>query len=242
MAEVPDAVRPGGLCVIVVAAGRSTRFGGATKKVFAPLAGRAVFLHGLETFRSLPATGRIVLGVSAEDAADVRSRYGAELSRLGVGPVVEGGAERRDTVLNCLRHADPAAELIAVHDAARPLVSAPTAAAVIRAAAETGAALAAEPAVATVKRSRPDGTVAATLPRSEIWLAQTPQVFRRELLLRAYAEWDGRTPVTDDAELVERLGAAVRLIAPDGPNFKVTTAADLTLAEAWLSRPRSTKA
>jgi 2-C-methyl-D-erythritol 4-phosphate cytidylyltransferase len=223
------------LAVIVVAAGRSTRFGGPTKKTFRRLAGRALFLHSLERFAAYAGTRQIILALAAEDLDDVRAEFAAELERLGVGPLVAGGAERSDTVANALAHVDASAELVAVHDAARPLVSVATIAAVVEAAAETGAALAAEPAVSTVKRADRDGLIRTTLPRSEIWLAQTPQIFRRDLLLRAYAARDPSAPATDDCELVERLGAPVRPVASDGPNFKVTAPADLVLAEAWLA-------
>jgi 2-C-methyl-D-erythritol 4-phosphate cytidylyltransferase len=222
------------LCVIVVAAGRSTRFGGPVKKSFVELAGRAVFLHSLETFRRFAGTRQLLLALAAADIDEVRRRYGPQLDRLRVDRLVPGGAERRDTVANCLAHVSPECELVAVHDAARPLTTLETIEAVVRAAGETGAAIAAERAVATIKRAKPDGTIEATLPRDNIWLAQTPQVFRRDLLLSAYAA-AGSAPVTDDAELVERTGRPVRLVASVGPNWKVTTPEDLALAEARLA-------
>lgn len=231
----PGAVPGLPLCAIIVAAGRSIRFGGPVKKTFQTLAGRAMFLHSLERFRRHPATVQIILALSAEDIPAVRRDFAADLERLGVGPLVAGGAERSDTVSACLAHVGPQAALVAVHDAARPLVSGATIAAVCNAAAECGAALAAERAVSTVKRARADLTIEATVPRDSVWLAQTPQIFRRELILSAYAAFDRTRPATDDAELVERMGLPVRLVASDGPNFKVTTPVDLVLAEAWLS-------
>jgi 2-C-methyl-D-erythritol 4-phosphate cytidylyltransferase len=150
--------------------------------------------------------------------------------------VVEGGAERQDSVYNALRLLPSDCEWVLIHDGVRPFVSAALIDATMERARETGAAIAALPATDTVKRVE-SGVVVETLPRSEIYLVQTPQVFRMELLLSAYEEarrngWS----VTDDASLVERLGVTVSVVNGEPTNIKVTTPADLLWAEWFLGR------
>jgi len=123
---------------------------------------------------------------------------------------------------------------VAVHDAARCLVSRTDVVRVIAAARESGAAILGEPVRDTIKRVR-GGKIVETLERSECWAAQTPQVFRAQLLREALAKADAEGVVgTDEAQLVERLGAPVRLVQSDGRNLKITLPADLAIAESWL--------
>ena len=149
--------------------------------------------------------------------------------------LVAGGATRQDSVLNAVRVAR--GEWVLVHDAARPCVSRALIEAVRAAATPTGAALAALPVSDTVKRAAPDGSVVETLDRDEIWLAQTPQVFRREPFLAALesahaAGWQG----TDCASIMERAGHKVMLVKGEAENLKVTYAPDLERAAALLKR------
>jgi 2-C-methyl-D-erythritol 4-phosphate cytidylyltransferase/2-C-methyl-D-erythritol 2,4-cyclodiphosphate synthase len=168
--------------------------------------------------------------------------------------IVAGGSRRQDSVANAFRAADAASDIIVIHDAARPFVSADLIARTIAAAAESGAALAAVEARDTVKRvlrsperlgNAPSGggdvaMVGETLPRETIFLAQTPQAFRREVLAQAIAA-AASTPLdaTDEATLVERTGQPVRLVEGDSTNIKITTPADLILAEAIAANPQS---
>lgn len=230
------------LTAVIVAAGRSTRFGGPVKKPFLPLAGLPVFLHAVRAFAASPLTRRIVLVVAPEDVGDVRSRWAGEPAGFGIGQVVAGGAERTDSVEAALDVIPERADhLVAVHDGARPLVTTAAIEAVARVAAEYGAALAAEAATSTVKLARttasadPHPSIDSTIPRDRVWLAQTPQIFRIDVLRGAMARRDRNSPATDDAELVERTGREVRLVAVPQPNFKVTTPSDFRLAEAWLA-------
>jgi 2-C-methyl-D-erythritol 4-phosphate cytidylyltransferase/2-C-methyl-D-erythritol 2,4-cyclodiphosphate synthase len=161
----------------------------------------------------------------------------------GVGKpvsIVAGGAARADSVRNGLAAA-PDAAVVLVHDAARPFLPAELASRVARAAAQDGAALAAVPVTDTVKRvagaSAPP-RVAATLDRSTLWLAQTPQGFRREVLVRAYERaGPDAGGATDDSLLVERMGEKVTLVAGDPGNFKITTPEDLVRARARVEAP-----
>lgn len=226
------------LAVILPAAGASSRFGGKDNKVFANLDGRAVWLRAAEAFVHRDDVIQTLVVVAAKEMETFKTRYGAHLGLLGV-EVVAGGAERFDSVANALARVRDDAELVAVHDAARPCVTAALIDSVFTAAAKTGAALLALPVGDTVKRGDAAGVVEATVPRRGLWLAQTPQVFRRDWLMEAYAKRGqlGRG-ITDDAQLIEAAGHKVYLVTGSSTNVKITARDDLALAEAVLkSRP-----
>jgi 2-C-methyl-D-erythritol 4-phosphate cytidylyltransferase len=217
--------------VVVVAAGRGTRLGGGTPKQFLPLAGLPLVVHSLRAFLDRPDVAQVALvlppGAAAAPPAWLAPLSGARLA------VVAGGAERMDSVAAGLAALVPACRVVLVHDGARPFVERATVDAVVAAARNGEGALAAAPMTDTVKEADDGGDrVARTLPRARLWRAQTPQGFPRDLLEAAHAEArrTGRVG-TDDAELVELLGATVRLV-PDTPrNLKITTPEDLVLAE-----------
>jgi 2-C-methyl-D-erythritol 4-phosphate cytidylyltransferase len=154
--------------------------------------------------------------------------------------VIDGGAERSDSIARALEVVDPACEFVAVHDAARPCLTGELIDAVFAAAREHGAALLAVPVADTVKRVGADGLTTETIPRNDLYLAQTPQVFRRELLLRAYANRSRLgASATDDTQLVEAIGTRCAVVEASPLNLKITTAADLRLASAVLqAQPR----
>jgi 2-C-methyl-D-erythritol 4-phosphate cytidylyltransferase len=216
--------------VILPAAGAGTRFGGKRNKIFERLKGQPVFVRTIEAFSSREDVAEIQLVVSPEDMAEMSERYGGHLGFMGVR-LCEGGRTRPESVRNALANVSDQAELVCVHDAVRPCVAGAWIDAVFAAAAETGAAILARRLHGTLKRGA-DRTVQATVPRAELWEAQTPQVFARELLQRAYAQ--GTADATDDAQLVEALGQAVRLVPGDPRNIKITTAGDLALAAAVI--------
>lgn len=225
--------------VILPAAGRSSRFGGEEKKPFALLDGRAVWLRAAELFVTRPDVCQCVVVVAREDQEAFRARFGAELARWDIG-VADGGAERFESVANALSRLTAEAEFVAVHDAARPCTPPARIDAVFARAAETGAALLAVPVADTVKRDDGRGRVQETVPRQELWLAQTPQVFRRDWLEAAYATRHrvGRD-VTDDAQLMEAAGHPVSLVTGSATNLKITTPEDLALAGAILRARQS---
>src|SRR5262245_24683617 len=195
--------------IILPAAGRSTRFGGKEKKPFALLEGRAVWLRTVELFITRPDVCQCLLVIAPEDRDLFRTRYAPNIAFLDV-QVIDGGAERFESVANALSQLKAEVEYVAVHDAVRPCVESAHIDAVFKKATETGAAILAAPVNDTVKKATDKKTVKETLSRQGLWLAQTPQVFRKELLLDAYANRAklGKD-ITDDAQLMEAAGHAV---------------------------------
>jgi 2-C-methyl-D-erythritol 4-phosphate cytidylyltransferase len=221
---------------IIVAAGPGTRLEAGVPKAFVELAGIPLVVHslrGLLSARSIESAVVVVAPHSVADARRVLERHGPW--RCSV-IVTAGGAERPDSVRRGLDVAG-AAELIAIHDAARPFVSADAVEAAVAAAARYGAAIVGAPATDTVKQVHPDGWIESTPPRRQLWLAQTPQVFRAELIRAAHAQTPLPNDVTDDAMLVERLGARVYVVPGNPENRKITTPEDLRWAEWMLTRP-----
>ena len=219
--------------VILPAAGQSLRFRDkAYKKPFAPLGGRAVWLHSAERFMNRGDVKQVIIAISAEDRELFDLKFGANIAILGV-QVVVGGEHRTDSVQRALEKVKDEIDFVAVHDAARPCIADPWIDAVFEAAQKDGAAILAAPVQATLKRADQKKHITETVSRDGLWEAQTPQVFRRELLIEAYAK-RGRDPVTDDAQLVERLGKPVTIVPCSQLNLKITTRDDLRLAEQVL--------
>jgi 2-C-methyl-D-erythritol 4-phosphate cytidylyltransferase len=219
--------------VILPAAGQSSRFHDQHyKKPFAPLENRAVWLHSAERFLNRKDVKQVIIVISPEDREEFMTRFGANVMILGVD-VVDGGRQRADSVKNALERVSPECDYVAVHDAARPCLADEWIDKVFAAAEQTGAAILATPVVATLKRVGKDHAIEATVPRENLWEAQTPQVFRRDLLLKAYAK-GGTSAATDEASLVEQLGHKV-IVVPGSPiNIKITTRDDLRLASHLL--------
>jgi len=214
---------------IIVAAGGSSRMVGADK-LFALLGGGPLLARALQPFQGSPLVGRIVLVLSGANLERGRALADA----YGIGKLTaacEGGPRRQDSVRLGLEALGPC-DWVLVHDGARPLVSAELIERGLAAARETGAAVPAVPVADTVKEAGRDGLVHRTLDRSRLWAAQTPQVFRHDLLLRAHREVSAE--VTDDAAMLEALGLPVKLFEGSPANIKVTTPGDLRLAEALL--------
>ena len=225
--------------VILPAAGRSSRFKDKEKKPFVNLDGRAVWLRTAELFITRNDVVQTLLVIDKDDEEMVRRRYGANMAFMNV-QLVHGGRERFESVANALKVLGPEADFVAVHDAVRPCVTEELISAVFAKAAEAGAALLAVPVADTVKRVDDRGKVLGTLPRQGLWLAQTPQVFRRDLLEAAYAgRGQLKQDVTDDAQLIEAAGHPVAVVEGSPLNLKITTKSDLSLADAVLkSRPK----
>jgi len=219
--------------VILPAAGASRRFFDKNyKKPYAPLAGRAVWLHSAERFLARKDVKQLIIAVSDDDREEFNRKFGANIAILGV-EVCSGGAERADSIQNALALVKDDIDLVAVHDAARPCLADKWIEAVFTSAEKSGAAILAVPEVATLKRVGSDHQIAETVSRDGLWQAQTPQVFRRELLIKAYAA-RGSNPATDDAALVEQLGQQVSVVEGSPLNLKITTKDDLKLAAQVL--------
>jgi 2-C-methyl-D-erythritol 4-phosphate cytidylyltransferase len=227
--------------VILPAAGKSSRFGDREKKPFTTLDGRAVWLRSVELFVTRADVVQCLLVVAPGDLEMFRNRYQANLAFLDV-QIAPGGGERFESVGNALRLLKPEAEYVAVHDAVRPCLTSALVDAVFAQAAKCGAALLAVPCNDTLKRVDAQHRVQETVSRRGLWLAQTPQVFKKEWLLEAYAKRAALgKDVTVDAQLVEAAGHAVAVVEGSPANLKITTKADLALAELILKTQNKPK-
>jgi 2-C-methyl-D-erythritol 4-phosphate cytidylyltransferase/2-C-methyl-D-erythritol 2,4-cyclodiphosphate synthase len=216
---------------IIAAAGRGARFGAEQPKQLLMLAGRPILQHTIEAFTRSAVIGDIVVALPAELAVSP-----PEYTRSARKPIeiVEGGARRQDSVARAFARIDSRADVVVVHDAARPLVSDDLIRRTVDAAARFGAAIAALPARDTVKRGDADRMITATLPREEIFLAQTPQAFRTDVLRAALAHTRNTADATDEAMLAEQSGHRVFLVEGDARNIKITTPDDLVMAELMM--------
>ncbi|HJZ53649.1 MAG TPA: 2-C-methyl-D-erythritol 4-phosphate cytidylyltransferase [Gemmataceae bacterium] len=223
------------VAVIIPAAGQSSRFGGKEKKPFVTLDGRPIWQRSAELFWSRDDVTKVYLVIPPGDKESFRGRFGHLIAFANI-QLVEGGAERFDSVANGLAAVPESVAFVAVHDAVRPLAPHSLIDAVFASANNHGAAMPAVPVADTLKRVDPvTNRVTETIPRAGLWQAQTPQVFRREWLAEAYAKrGDQQAPITDDAQLVEATGHAVAVVPGSAANFKITTKEDLDLAEAVL--------
>jgi 2-C-methyl-D-erythritol 4-phosphate cytidylyltransferase len=216
---------------IIVAAGSGSRLGSATPKAFIPLGSRSLLYYALRTIAQVPAIFEAVVAVPAgmESAAHAEAALAGLKIPVKVTP---GGIERQDSVRIALALSSAESELVVIHDAARPFATPAMFDHALRAAAEYGAAITAIPIADTLKRVE-SVAIVATLPRAALFQAQTPQAFRRDLLKQAHRQAaEDKIAATDDAELVERIGAKVRIVDGSALNLKITTAADLEIAQA----------
>ena len=216
---------------IIVAAGRGERMGNIDK-IFAQLGGISVLERVAGVFDSSPYMDSFVIVLNQDNVA--RGQHlltGKKLTKLV--KVVPGGFRRQDSVEAGLKVL-PACQWVVIHDGARPLIGAELITRGLEAAQEIGAAVAAVPVIDTIKLVDNGGYVKETLPRSRLWAVQTPQVFRFDIIKEGYDKASG--DVTDDAALVEALGYGVKLYMGAYDNIKLTTPADLALAEALWQR------
>ena len=217
---------------LLLCAGRGERLGAGLDKALVPLAGRPLFTWSLEALEHCDAVHGIVMVGPTRPLQELVAACG--LAPRKIVAWTEGGRERQQSVSRGLAALPADCMHVAVHDAARALVTPETIARVIGDALIHGAAIAALPLADTLKRVSLEVIETLTVPRQGLWCAQTPQVFRRDWLEAAHAAT--RTIVTDDAALVEALGHPVRVSPGESLNFKVTTPQDLALAEAWCAR------
>lgn len=216
-----------------MAAGRGERMGAPVNKVYLPLGDRPVICYSIAVFEESPLISCYVVVARPEEISFCRTLL-AYLNPKKLAAVVPGGERRQDSVLAGLRALPGDCALVAVHDGARPLLQREVLEGALHRAGASGAVVVGVPVKDTIKLCDDQGRVAATPERRRLWQAQTPQVFGRQLLERAYAAF-GDGAVTDDASMVERLGVAVELFPGGYDNLKVTTTEDLALAEALLS-------
>lgn len=218
--------------VILPAAGKSTRFSQQIKKVFTDLKGRAVWLRSAELFVNREDVIQTVVVVAEEDREWFKEKFAPNLAFMNV-EIVVGGRDRHDSVQKGLERIKPEAEFVAVHDAARPVMVSEWIDAVFKAAVRTGAAIPAIPVTSTLKRVGDGNRIESTVSREKLWMAQTPQAARREWLLEAYAKLGSLRP-TDEAQMLEQAGFPVEVVEGSPLNLKITSKADLHLAEVSL--------
>ncbi len=232
--EVTDLINKTKAAAIIVAAGQGKRFGGATLKQFIEIGGKYVLRHTLEKFAASDAIAELIVVVPPSEVERIDFLCKGEWNTKKLRQVVAGGLERHDSVWAGLQAVSEGVELVAIHDGVRPFVSLETIRIAIEQAEKYEAVAVGVTPKDTIKQVNGEAVV-KTLDRSTLIAIQTPQVFRKNLILRAHkrAMADGFFS-TDDAALVERLGQTVRIVAGDYRNIKITSPDDLLIAEALL--------
>lgn len=219
---------------IVLAAGRSTRMGGGPNKQFVELCGKPLVYYALAAFEQCCAVDAVVL-VRRPDYAQPAEQVVREFAFQKVVAFTDGGPERQNSVWNGLEKCDPATDIVAVHDGARPLVTPALIESTIASAHAHGTGIAATKVVDTLKEANDDKTVVRTVDRARLWAVQTPQTVRLPLLRQAYTKvFEKQTVVTDEAAAVELLGQKVHLVETSFLNLKITAPSDLAIAGALL--------
>ena len=224
--------------VILPAAGKSTRFRDKEKKPFAALDGRPVWLRTAELFVSRDDVCQCILVIDPSDEEMVKRKYGANMAFLNIS-LVHGGSERFESVSNALKIVKDEVDFVAIHDSVRPCVTTELIDKVFQQAVKSGAAILALGMTDSLKRgsSNEPVVIEQSLPRERLWLAQTPQVFSKEVLVKAFKNVP--KGATDDSQVVEATGTAVSIVVGSSSNIKITTRDDLFLADAILkSRPK----
>lgn len=223
---------------VIPAGGSGSRFSAIQDKLLAELAGKPVLQRTLEAFLNTSGITGIVLVASMQNLASYQALVQKQLPKANIQFIL-GGASRRDSVYQGLLALPASAEIVAIHDAARPLISPESIEATLNAVAQGAiGAMIALPIVDTVKQAKP-GTqiIEKTLDRALLWRAQTPQTFRKDAILQAHQTVSQETSVTDDAQLLELAGLRpIQLIPGTEQNLKITGPQDILLAEAFLTR------
>jgi 2-C-methyl-D-erythritol 4-phosphate cytidylyltransferase len=220
---------------IIPAGGMGRRMGAIRPKQYLPLSGMPVLAHTLKAFQSSLSVDEIILAVPKADLAYVRKKIIEKYGLSKVSFIVPGGEKRQDSVWNALGCVDDETEIVLVHDGVRPFVAAALIEEVIKRAREFGAVVSGVGINDTVKRMDDKDRIAETVSRDFLRLAQTPQAFKREIILKAYRKaYQEGFYGTDDAALVEKTGVPVRLVPGDRNNIKITTKEDLILCEMML--------
>ncbi len=218
--------------VIIAAAGSGQRFNSDTPKQFLEIDGKPIVVHSIGRFAACPSVDEIVVVLPAEYIERFQSR--PDLQHIPKIKFVAGGSTRAESVFNGLNEVDPDTEIVAVHDGARPLVTADEITRTIERAREVGAACLTAPVVDTIKEID-EGWIQGTVDRRTLRRAMTPQAFRYDLLFEAYSDSDLSDEITDECFLIEQLGHKIASVPGGTRNIKITHAEDLILAEAFMS-------
>lgn len=228
------------LSVIIVAAGESSRLPGSARKPFLKLAGKPIIIHTMEKFLPLKPT-EIILVLHPQDLAHLKENLSQTFEKFGVSKMVAGGKTRTQSVRAGLQVICRTASLVAIHDASRPFLEESSLRHLMHRAWESGAAIFALPLKDTLKKVNAELSITRTLDRSGLWLAQTPQVFRKEIILNAYEKLKPDAAFTDDAQIVEAAGFPVQVVQGSPRNMKITFPEDLVLAQALLAQKEKGK-
>ena len=221
------------MVAVVAAAGSGKRLGLKTKKPFVPLAGKELIIHTLKALSASNAVDAII--VAAEPSCVGRFRRLVKRHGLKkVAAVVAGGRTRAESVRNCLAAIDDSTDIILIHDGGRPFIDTKTIADSVALARRHGGCIVAVPESDTVKLAGKDLFIRKTLDRRQVFRAQTPQVFRRSLIMKAYNAKIAAGGATDDSSLVEMIGGKVKILKGSYRNIKITTKEDLKFAEVLL--------
>lgn len=224
---------------VILAAGLGKRMQAGHNKQFIEICGQSVLTHTLTVFAQIPEIAKIVLVVRAGEEDTCQNMIPKIAENKTVLAI--GGKERQDSVHNGIRAITWECEYILIHDGARPLVTEEVIRRTLLAAQNSGAAICAVPVKDTIKQADSDGNVLATIPRESLWAAQTPQVFRADLIRRAYENaYVHNHYGTDDASLVEYLGEKIKIVTGDYENIKITTPEDIPTAEQILQKRQQT--
>jgi 2-C-methyl-D-erythritol 4-phosphate cytidylyltransferase len=224
---------------IVLAAGRSLRLSRSKiSKVLTPINSKPIIIYSLEILSKHPSVRDIIVVVNEQNLKGITNQISDSRIRK-IRRIVKGGIRRQDSVINALSVLNRDIDFVLIHDAARPFINRNMVSSLIKEAARYGAAIAGVPVKATIKKVKSKKEkvksvfVEKTLNRDNLWEIQTPQVFKKDLIVKAYKKF-GRLDVTDDAMLVEKLGEKVRVVLGSYDNIKITTPEDLVVAEAIL--------
>lgn len=217
---------------IVPAAGSGKRMQGNLSKQYLPVDGKMILLHTLCVFELSPDIDEIILVAPEEDIPMVRKMIIEPRGMSKVCHVLAGGKQRQDSVRNGLAIVGDHTDIVLIHDVVRPFISQNLIHQAVREAEKHGAVTVGMPVKDTIKRVNPDGWIVETMNRQFLWMAQTPQAFRRSVIQEAYRRADqDQFYGTDDASLVERMGLQVKMINASYANIKITTPEDLLMAE-----------
>lgn len=221
---------------IIVAAGKGTRMNMSINKQFVDLNDSPLLAHTIKVFQNTAIINEIVIVVNEDDIDFVRNSIVEKYLYTKVSKIVAGGDQRQSSVYNGIRNLNPHADLIAIHDGARPFVTSDIIMNAISAAIENSSAICAVKVKDTIKTSSEDGFVDKTLERNCLWSVQTPQVFRSDILVKAHEDAITNGYLgTDDAVLVERIGIKTKIVPGSYNNIKITTKEDLAFAQAIIS-------
>ena len=222
------------LSAIVLAAGVGNRLNSKISKPLVRINNIAIIIYSLKVLNKNKNISEIIIVVNPNNQKQIKQAL-KKHSLKKIKSFVLGGVRRQDSVFNGLKDVSVNTDLVLIHDAARPFLTGQLVDRVILAAKNFGAAILGVVPKATIKCVKRDNFVALTLARSKLWEVQTPQVFKKELLLRAYKKYAG-LEVTDDASLIEKMGAPIKIVAGSYENIKITTAEDLLWAKLIAKR------